>query len=123
MANQKSDPQDILIVKNIDVGCQEVSTDVVPVTRIVVDQETGQRSTIYDQQVEEYRHADYFQCKYSGKPFRVRPGETRLMPRFIAEDHFAKHLADHILTKRGKPTNSASERPKVLAEIIIGVQE
>ena len=123
MANQKSDPQDILIVKNIDVDCQEISTDVLPVTRVVIDSETGQRSTIYDQVVEEFNHAEYFQVKFSGKPFRVFPGKTRLMPRFIAEDHFAKHLADHILTKRGKPINSATERPRVLKEIIVGVQE
>ena len=123
MANQKSDPQDILIVKNIDVDCNEISSDVLPVTRSLVDPETGQRSTIYDQVVEEYNHKDYFQCKFSGKPFRIKPGETRRMPRFIAEDHFAKHLADHILTKRGKPINSSSERPRVLKEIIIGVDE
>mgnify|MGYP001585984974 FL=1 len=123
MANQKSDPQDILIVKNIDVDCSEISSDVLPVTRRLVDPETGQASTIYDQVVEEYNHKDYFQCKFSGKPFRIKPGETRRMPRFIAEDHFAKHLADHILQKRNKPINSSTERPRVLKEIIIGVDE
>ncbi len=96
--------QDILLVHNSDVGCQETDPD------------------------EGWFHKDFFQVKWGGQPHRVKPGETRRMPRFLAE-HYAKHLANHILIKRegesGKKglMQSPVERPKVLATILLGVEE
>lgn len=100
----KESKQDTLIVRNIDLNCHEI------------DSEYG------------YDHSEYFMVKYDGQPFKIRPGETRKMPRYVAE-HFAKHLANHVLikeeeasggSKRGLMT-SATRRPQVLKEILVGV--
>ena len=99
---QKEDPQDILIVQNVDLNCN------------YIDSEEG------------WSHADFFQVKYGGAPLRIKPGETRRVPRYRAE-HFAKHLADHMLMKMEEETgkqflvNNVIERPKMLAHILIGV--
>lgn len=93
---------DILTVKNIDVDCEIIDTE------------------------ENYPHKDYFQVKWSGHPHRIPPGETRKMPRFLAE-HYAKHLADHVLMRLEEKTGrkglvqSSFERPRVLSEILLGV--
>jgi hypothetical protein len=98
---------DILVVKNIDIDCNDI------------DSEEG------------YSHKDYFQARWSGKPHRIPPGETKRMPRFLAE-HFAKHLADHVLMKmeakfksqgidRRGLVQSPIERPRVLKEILVAV--
>jgi hypothetical protein len=95
--------QDILIVKNIDLNCNDV------------DEEGNS-------------HQDFFQVKWDSYPQRIRPGLTRRMPRYLAE-HFAKHLADHVLIKKetseGKVglINHPVERPKVLSEILVAVDE
>jgi len=100
----QEDPQDILIVQNIDLNCDDI------------DPEEG------------WSHADFFQVRWAGHPHRIRPGETRRMPRYVAE-HFAKHLADHILMKMERETgrqflvNHPIERPKVLKQILVGVDE
>lgn len=125
---QKIDPQDILIVRNIDVGCDDVTSDIVRVRRTEVDEETGRRSTYEEEVPEEWSHKDYFQVRWSNVPHRIKPGETRRMPRYIAE-HYAKHLADHILQKMEKETGRTNlvrnpvERPKVMSKIIVGVDE
>lgn len=93
---------DTLVVKNIDINCNVIDT------------------TDY------YPHKEYFQVKYSGKSHRIAPGATKRMPRFLAE-HFAKHLANHILMAREEKEKvvgllqSSVERPKVIKEIILGV--
>jgi len=95
---------DILMVANPHVGCNDIDT------------EYG------------YRHSDYFQVNWDGKPHRIIPGKTKRMPRYLAE-HFAKHLADHILlrmeetTKKKGLMTSPIERPKVINTIILGVDE
>jgi len=98
----KESKEDILIVRNIDLECDVVDTD-------------------YG-----YSHAEYFMVKYDGTPFRIKPGETRKLPRYVAE-HYAKHLSNHVLLKmeestgrKGLMTNIV-ERPKVLSQIIVGV--
>lgn len=74
-----------------------------------------------------FYHKDYFQVLWGGQPHRVKPGETRIMPRFLAK-HYAKHLADHILIKMEEKTNrsglmqSPTERPKVLSTILLKVE-
>jgi len=75
-----------------------------------------------------YSHRDYFEVRWGNQPHRIKPGATRIMPAFLAR-HFAKHLADHILMKMEEKTGrkgllySPIERPKVLAKILVGVQE
>jgi len=104
MPKPKEDPQDVLIVQNIDLNCDDVDTE------------------------EGWSHKDYYQVKWGGNPIRIKPGETRRLPRYVAE-HFAKHLANHILMKMEKETgkqflvNNPIERPKVLKQIIIGVDQ
>lgn len=97
-------PNDILIVANPDINCDDVDP------------------------TEGWSHREYFQVKWDGRPHRIAPGKIRKMPRWLAL-HFAKHLADHLLMKKeakeGKTgyLNSPVERPKVLAQILKGVEE
>jgi hypothetical protein len=125
---QKIDPQDILIIRNIDTDCNDITSEIVKVKRTTIDEETNRRTTYEEDTVDEWSHADFFQVRWSNVPHRIKPGETRRMPRYIAE-HFAKHLADHILQKMEKESGrtnlvtSATERPKVLKQIIVGVDE
>lgn len=75
-----------------------------------------------------YSHKDKFQVRWNGTPWSIRAGEQRVLPRYIA-NHFAKHLADRKLTheaeleKREPRLNSATERPRILNQIILGVYE
>ena len=93
---------DILIVTNIDTDCDIIDTE------------------------DNYPHSEYFQVKWSGHPHRIAPGATKRMPRFLAE-HFAKHLANHMLLKMEESTGrkglmqSSFERPKMIDRIILGV--
>lgn len=98
----KTDCQDILIIQNVDLNCSDI------------DSEEG------------WSHADFFQVKYGGAPLRIKPGETRRVPRYRAE-HYAKHLADHLLMKMEVETgkqflvNNVIERPNMLKKILVGV--
>lgn len=93
---------DVLIVMNVDVDCDVQDTE------------------------EDYPHKTYFQVRWSGHPHRIGPGLTKKMPRFLAE-HYAKHLADHMLMKMEENTGrkgliqSSFERPKMLQRILLGV--
>lgn len=116
-----------VMVSNIDLGCSETSVDIVKVSNRVQDDEGNLSTQIFDKH-EEWNHADFFRVKFDGKPYEVAPGKTKLFPRFVAE-HFAKHLADHLLQKKENATNrkglvqSPVERPKVLAQIIVEVNQ
>ena len=95
---------DIVLVANPDVNCDGV------------DSEEG------------WSHKDFFQIKWSGQPHRIIPGQTKRMPRFLAE-HYAKHLADHILIKLEASTGrrglvqSPNERKRVLQTILLTVED
>lgn len=114
-----------VMVTNTDIGCADTSEDIVKVSNRVVDSEGAVATEIYDKH-EQWKHDDFFQVKFDGKPYRIAPGKTALLPRFIA-DHFAKHLADHLLqkkedaTKRHGLVQSSVERPKVLSQILVEV--
>ena len=116
MADPQESENDILTITNPDLNCSEITSEVTfnPVSGGEV--------------AEQFNHKDYFQVKWAGVPHRIAPGETRKMPRFLA-NHFAKHLADHILLKKEKDENrkglmsSPVERPMVLSQIILGVDE
>ena len=62
--------------------------------------------------------ADYFEVRYDGEPLRIPPGETRVLPRYLAE-HFAKHLADYILTRNGQMVHDELLRAPLLSQIIL----
>jgi hypothetical protein len=121
------DPNDTLLVRNVDVGCDEVSVDFLKTTKTVID-EDGNRMTEFVEIPFTFNHAEEFQVRWGGQKFRIAPGEVRKMPRSIAE-HYAKHLANHVLAKReieeekAGLINNPIERPKVLAEILIGVEQ
>lgn len=113
---------DSVLVANTDIGCQDVSVDIVKVSNRLVDDEGNVSTQIYDKE-ERWSHADFFQVKFDGKPYQIEPGRTKHLPRFVAE-HFAKHLADHLLQKlevetgrKGLVTSSV-ERPKVIGQIL-----
>jgi hypothetical protein len=124
--------EDLILIKNIDIDCDEVTEEIVRRDRTQQD-ENGHSLISWEDVPESFDHAEYFQVKFDGHPFRLAPGTTRVMPRYLAE-HFAKHLADHVLQKKerkilketGKVTmlmNNVVERPKVLREIIVEVQQ
>lgn len=119
---------DSLAVTNIDIGCEEKTTYTieksVPVPPIPGENNPMNIPRYQTQQVEgEFDHSEYFEVRYNGQPFRIEPGETKVFPRYIAE-HYAKHLADHILQKKEETENrqglvqSKIERPKVLDQIL-----
>lgn len=128
MAQQTTHPNDIIEVENIDLNCDEVQQEVIRTSKRVQDPETGQWSTLYEEQVYEFNHGDYFQCLWDLRPFRIEPGKTRLMPRYIAE-HYAKHLANHMLGKEERQSGrqgliqSNVARPRMLARIMKRVVE
>lgn len=61
---------------------------------------------------------EYFEVQWSGTSLRIPPGETRIVPKYLA-DHFAKHLVDHILTRRKKMLHDSQLRDPLIAEIIL----
>mgnify|MGYP007083450912 CR=1 FL=1 len=102
MPNVES-PEDQLLVQNIDVNCSDI------------DAEHG------------FDHAKGFTVYWDKHPFTVKPGGTRIMPRYVAL-HFAKHLANHILIKRSEQENRPTlltdrkARTDLMDEIILGVE-
>ncbi len=83
---------------------------------------------------------DYFSIRWGGYERGIKPGETMIWQRFLAE-HFAKHLTDSILLKKEKAhkdafiaaggsekdympksyLNSRSLRPQTIDTILVGV--
>jgi len=82
---------------------------------------TPKDSSEYNEELD-YYYGDEFQVKYGGVVRRIRAGETRGYPRYIAL-HIAKHLADHMLQAKGKTVNDQKDRPAVLKTILIGVED
>lgn len=97
-------PNDILLVANPDLNCEDVDS------------------------LEGWSHKDYFEVKWDKRPHRIAPGQTRRMPRWLSL-HYAKHLADHLLTKEEEETGkkglmqSPVRRPQVLATILLAIEE
>jgi hypothetical protein len=91
-------PNDILRVANIDINCSLNDPEVHPESQ------------------------NKFTVVYAKNPYTIDSGKTRLFPRFIAE-HYAKHLTDHILTSQNKPISDNKERPLLLKQILLGVEE
>jgi hypothetical protein len=122
----QSHTQDILIVKNIDKAPFKVISDIVQKPHTVFDPAGQPISTYYEDIIEEWNTEKGFKVKWGGKSQVIKVGEKKLMPRFLAE-HFAKHLADHILQKEAERTGNkakpidAVSRKKVLQSIVVGV--
>lgn len=89
--------QDLIEIANIDISCDLPDPDVHP------------------------QGIDSFVVSFDKVPHEIRAGETRIFPRYLA-DHYAKHLADHILTRSKKQVKDPT-RPKILEEIYKGVKE
>ena len=125
--NPAENQYDSVLVANIDIACSDVSVDITKVSNRVMDDQGIVVTDISDRQ-EEWNHADFFQVKYDGKPYSIAPGQTKHLPRFVAE-HFAKHLADHLLqkmelaTERKGLVQSPIERPKILKQILTELTE
>lgn len=121
-------PDDILLVTNIDIDCDQSSTDVERTSRRIMDPETGGVYTEWSQIEHTFNHREYFEVRWGKKPFRIKPGDTRRLPRYLAE-HFAEHLANHMLGKMEEETGrqrlvtNALERPKMIDRIIVGVDQ
>lgn len=88
-----------------------MNDDLVVVRNILIDDAT------IDPEYQGSR-ADYFEVRYDGEPLRIPPGETRVLPRYLAE-HFAKHLADYILMREGHMVHDSLLRSPLLSKIIL----
>lgn len=119
----KNNENDTLWIKNIDNDCHDTTYDSVRVSERWRDPESGRVLTQFKDISYTFEHVDGFQVRWSGQPFTLKPGETARMPRYLGE-HFAYHLANHILDKEGEKSNRTLRsdpiwRPKILSQIII----
>lgn len=127
----KEHPEDTMIVRNILISDETEIEDVIPYAnaRPSVDPQTGQQHFVnqIDTNLFEYswNTRDFFEVRWDGRPHRIKPGETRRMPRYLA-DHFSKYLIDFILTQREMKEKVTGllknrlERAKLYKQIIVG---
>lgn len=128
----KIHPEDTLIVRNVLVGDDTEVQDVIPYAnaRPGIDPNSGAQHFVNQIETDVYEHSwstkDFFEVRWDGRPHRIKPGEIRRMPRYLA-DHFAKILIDFILTQREEKEKltgllkNRNERAKLYKQIIIGV--
>lgn len=128
----KEHPEDTLIVRNTLVGDDTEIEDIIPYAnaRPGVDPATGAPHFVNQIDTNLFEHSwntrDFFEVRWDGRPHRIRPGETRRMPRYLA-DHFAKYLIDFILARREEKekltglVKNRLERSKLYKQIIVGV--
>ena len=62
-----------------------------------------------------------FTVKYHGEPYTVHALEMESFPLPIA-NHIKKHLADHLLNKRGIKSNPQDDLVKYLKEIEVSIE-
>lgn len=128
----KIHPEDTLIVRNILVGDDTEVQDVIPYANAKqgIDPNSGVQHFVNQIETNIYEHSwstkDFFEVRWDGRPHRIKPGETRRMPRYLA-DHFAKILIDFILTQREEKEKltgllkNRNERTKLYKQVIVGV--
>lgn len=128
----KEHPEDTMIVCNILVGDDNVIEEVIPYAnaRPSIDPQTGQQHFVNQIDTNLFEHSwntgEFFEVRWDGRPHRIKAGETRRMPRYLA-DHFAKHLIDYILIEREKREKKTGllknrlERANLYKQIITGV--
>lgn len=124
--------EDTMIVKNILVGDDHQMEDVIPYAsaRQSIDPSTGAQHFVNQIETNMFENIwntkDFFEIRWDGRPHRIKPGETRRMPRYLA-DHFAKYLIDYILSTREEKekktglTKNRLERKQLYDQIIVGV--
>jgi hypothetical protein len=120
----QTDQNDRLLIKNIDINCNDHEWSTIRVTERWRNPETGQQVVRFKDQSSEFNHADGFTVKWSGTPITLKPGEQKWMPRFIGK-HYASKLADHLLDQMGIEKmlrNSPTKRPEMLKKIILDEQ-
>lgn len=125
-------PEDTLIVRNILVGDDTIIEDVIPYAnaRPGIDPATGAAHFVNQIETDVFEYSwstkDYFEVRWDGRPHRIKAGETRRMPRYLA-DHFAKYLIDFMLMQREKREKVTGllknrlERAKLYKQIVVGV--
>lgn len=111
MAESQSliNPHDIVEVANIDIDCNLEDPEVHP---------NGKGSFV----VYYGRRVDSSGQIGNQTPISIDAGKTRMFPRYLA-NHYAKHLANHMLHARELQVSDRRERPKLMQEIIRGVKE
>lgn len=129
----KEHPEDTMIVKNILIDDETIVEEVIPYATIRNQAHDPRTPSQYDfNRLDNhlYEHSwstkDFFEVRWDGRPHRVKPGQQRFFPRYLA-DHFAKALIDFILTKREKDEKLTGlmknrlERAKLYKQIVVSV--
>lgn len=129
----KEHPEDTLIVKNILVDDATEVEEVIPYANPRHDPKHPTAGSAFDfsrLDTHIFEHSwntrDFFEVRWDGRPHRIKPGEQRFFPRYLA-DHFAKGLIDFILTKREADekltglVKNRLERAKLYKQIVVGV--
>lgn len=129
----KEHPEDILIVMNILVGDETEVQEAIPYATAhdqAKDPRTPQQFDFNRLDNHVYEHSwntkDYFEVRWDGRPHRIKPGEQRFFPRYLA-DHFAKGLIDFILMRREEKekltglVKNRLERAKLYKQIVVDV--
>lgn len=129
----KEHPEDTMIVKNILVEDETAVEEVIPYATVKNQTRDPRTPSQYDfNRLDNhvYEHTwntkDFFEIRWDGRPHRVKPGQERFFPRYLA-DHFAKNLIDFILSRREEKEKLTGlmknrlERAKLYKEIVVGV--
>lgn len=129
----KEHPEDTMVVVNILTDDDTEVEEVIPYANPRHDPRHPTAGTSLDfSRVDTniYEHSwntkDFFEVRWDGRPHRIKPGQQRFFPRYLA-DHFAKGLIDFILTKREKDEKLTGlmknrlERAKLYKQIVVNV--
>jgi hypothetical protein len=114
---------DTLTIHNIDVDCSDTQIEYFRKIDRELD-EDGNHVSIENDIPYTFDHSKGFQTMYGGNIFGIRPGETRRLPRYIAEK-YTKELIDHLAGKESSKTgnvnliNDVNYRTALLDKIII----
>lgn len=129
-AGPKEHQEDTVIVKNILVGDNTEVEEVIPYA--TAKREQGRQDPFAQIDNHIYNHTwntkDFFEVRWDGRPHRIKPGQERFFPRYLA-DHFAKNLIDFILIKREEKekitglVKNRLERAKLYEQIIVGTAQ
>lgn len=123
-------PHDVVMVKNIwedapkDYVITETTQQTIKNQAASANDPSGMNVPVleFKEVTHSFRPAEAFEVKWNGRVYRLRPGESRAMPRYLAQ-HFAKKIADAYLGSQD-PTgklgyvNSATKRPETIAKIL-----
>ena len=112
--------QDLIRVRNIAVNDHTIESDIVQVPRTLKDIEGNETGVYYENIEQEWDNSKGFRVKWGGKPHVIRPGETKVYPRFLAE-HYASKLADHMMMVTGKNLKDKISRRKFMDKIMVEV--